>query len=162
MSTRAGIGIRENGYIRLIYCHFDGYPEHLGVILNAHYTYVTKVRKLIALGDISVLGERVEPIDPTNHTFNRPEPGTTVAYHRDRGEPKRKAFRFEENKINEIDFSELDFIYVYDVITKEWLTIRVELDSKYNVNLRPWNTDYDMLIDMAIEDKRISKPRYWK
>ena len=40
-----------------IYCHWDGYPEGVGVTLRDHYTTDTSVQELMALGDISSLGD---------------------------------------------------------------------------------------------------------
>lgn len=90
MATRSAI-IRktEEGTFEGIYCHFDGYPDHHAPILLNHYTDPEKVKALIALGQISELGERVDPVGP--HSYEEPEDGTTVAYHRDRGEKLRPA-----------------------------------------------------------------------
>lgn len=89
MATRSRIGMEftdENGthMVKSIYCHFDGYPEGVGQKLMDHYQDREKVEKLIELGAISYLEARVEPIGP--HSFDEPEKGTVVAYHRDRGE----------------------------------------------------------------------------
>jgi hypothetical protein len=71
MATRSRIAIEnENGIVKSIYCHFDGYVGNNGKILFNHYDK-EKLEKLIELGDISVLKESTE---------------NTVAYHRDRGE----------------------------------------------------------------------------
>lgn len=57
MSTRSRIAIEEDdGSIRSIYCHFDGYPEGVGAILKKHYTDPQKIEKLLELGDLSALG----------------------------------------------------------------------------------------------------------
>ena len=62
MSTRCRIGIKnKNGTILSIYCHHDGYVEHVGKILFDNYKDETKIRKLMKLGDISSLG--TEPVD---------------------------------------------------------------------------------------------------
>ena len=89
MSTRSRIAIETrdtdgNQVINSIYCHFDGYPEGVGTTLFNHYTSKEKVTELIKLGDISSLGIRLTSDGP--HSFDTPEKGTTVAYHRDRGE----------------------------------------------------------------------------
>jgi hypothetical protein len=86
MATRSRIGIElEDGRIESIYCHFDGYHEGVGKELMDSYTDREKVEKLIALGDISSLCSEVEPTS-RRHSFNTPQEGVTVAYHRDRGE----------------------------------------------------------------------------
>ena len=71
MATRSRIAIEnQDGTVTSIYCHWDGYTEHNGKILFENY-HLTKTEQLIALGDISSLGETIED---------------TVAYARDRGE----------------------------------------------------------------------------
>lgn len=85
MSTRSAIIERlADGSYRGIYCHFDGYEEGVGSQLLLHYRNPETVSRLIDLGDISILGERIDPIGP--HSFDKREDGTTVAYERDRGE----------------------------------------------------------------------------
>ena len=85
MATRSRIGIElEDGTIKSIYCHWDGYISNNGKLLLNHYTDREKVTQLIELGDISNLAPEVNPSEP--HTFNKPQDGVTVAYHRDREE----------------------------------------------------------------------------
>ena len=60
MSTRSLIGLMSpSGKVRYIYCHFDGYIEGVGKTLLQHWSNPNKVEALIALGDISVLGEEI-------------------------------------------------------------------------------------------------------
>ena len=57
MGTRSMIAI-ENPHslaVKSVYCHWDGYLEHNGSILNTHYSNSPKVNNLIALGDLSSL-----------------------------------------------------------------------------------------------------------
>ena len=83
MGTRSTIGIQnEDGSVTGIYCHWDGYLNHNGRILNDYYTNEDKVRELIALGDISSLGAEIG----TAHDFDDAPAGVTNAYARDRGE----------------------------------------------------------------------------
>lgn len=56
MGTRSNIGIvNENGSIETIYCHWDGYPEWVGVILAMNYKDAETVKELISFGDRSSL-----------------------------------------------------------------------------------------------------------
>lgn len=90
MATRSRIAIeKKGGSVESIYCHWDGYPSNNGRLLLENYGDRAKVERLIALGDISSLAEKVEPDDRLKHSFNSPQRGVTVAYHRDRGEEKR-------------------------------------------------------------------------
>lgn len=87
MSTRCRIGIKnEDGTIRSIYCHFDGYPDGVGQALLDSYMDVEKINKLLDLGDISCLGSepvsKAECWDPFSAVTNS---DYTLAY-RDRGE----------------------------------------------------------------------------
>lgn len=88
MATRSFIiTANPKGDYTGVYCHWDGYPKHVGRILHDHYTKPGKVRDLIRGGSISVLDERIDPIEPAKHTFEEREPGTTLFYGRDRKEP---------------------------------------------------------------------------
>lgn len=92
MSTNSRVGIlHQDGATETIYCHWDGYPEHQMPILTEHYNTAEKVKALLALGDISILGERLAPDADEPHSFEKPADGVTVAYHRDRKEPMQPA-----------------------------------------------------------------------
>ena len=87
MGTRSRIGIKnQDGTIDSIYCHWDGYPSHNGVILNEHYNEEARVRELISLGSLSSLSPAISPEEGTEHSFNSPQEGVCVFYGRDRGE----------------------------------------------------------------------------
>lgn len=73
MGTRSIIGKRDGDTVKVIYCHWDGYPSGVGATLLEHYQDPEKIDRLLSLGDISGLGSDTEA-------------GSTVAYHRDRGE----------------------------------------------------------------------------
>jgi hypothetical protein len=53
MSTRSRIGIsQEDGSVKSIYCHYDGYPEGVGQTLIENYTSPVEVMNLIDKGDL--------------------------------------------------------------------------------------------------------------
>jgi hypothetical protein len=61
MGTRSNIAYKKSdGKIVSMYCHYDGYPEHNGVILNEHYNTKEKARALVNNGYQSGLEETVE------------------------------------------------------------------------------------------------------
>ena len=83
MGTRSTIAIQNaDGTVTGIYCHWDGYLSHNGRILQENYTTEEAVRELIALGDLSSLGETIG----TKHDFDNAPDGECNAYGRDRGE----------------------------------------------------------------------------
>ena len=114
MSTRSNIGIeREKGIVESVYCHFDGYPEGVGVMLKEHYTDRAKVEKLISLGNMSCLEEKIEPTLET-HSFDNPEDNVCVFYGRDRGETDQ-----ESEKCKKLlypasgNFSGAEYVYLF-------------------------------------------------
>ena len=69
MGTRSMIAI-QNPYskdVRAVYCHWDGYLEHNGSLLQKHYSNSAKVNNLIALGGMSSL----RPEIGEKHEFSR-------------------------------------------------------------------------------------------
>lgn len=90
MSTRARIGIPTPEGVESIYVHFDGYPEGVGEKLATHWVTSDKVRELIDLGDLSILGEDVGEKHPfhIDHGTQATEAELRMclAYGRDRGE----------------------------------------------------------------------------
>lgn len=118
MGTRSTISIHhKDGLIRTIYCHWDGYYEHNGVILYNFYNSPRKVNKLIDYGSLSSLGTEIGK----RHKFSDIYYGCTF-YYRDRG---------EEKLINTVDFytdiepykniEEEEYNYVFVEKNSEWL-----------------------------------------
>ena len=56
MAMRATIAYTDNdGSYHAAYLHFDGYPEHAGVILNQRFTSIANVAALVAGGELRCL-----------------------------------------------------------------------------------------------------------
>ena len=56
MGTRSNIAYqRPNGQVIMAYCHYDGYPEYNGVVLNEHYNNQKKAEELANQGYLSSL-----------------------------------------------------------------------------------------------------------
>ena len=58
MGTRSRIGVMHGDKLKSVYCHWDGYLEHNGRILQDHYDSA-KANHLVALGFISSLKEEI-------------------------------------------------------------------------------------------------------
>lgn len=118
MSTNCTISIKnkDTDKFNTIYCHWDGYQNGVGRMLQEHYTDYSKVMKLISLGNISFLEKNIEPNDPKKHSYITPEDGCTVFYSRDRGEDL-KLYSFSSMNEILIDFK-LKFNYVF--IVDKW------------------------------------------
>ena len=124
MGTRSMIAIQNpyNKTVRAVYCHWDGYLEHNGAILQKHYSNSPKVNNLIALGDISSLKAEIGE----KHDFSRldstlPEAeyeakygNMTTFYTRDRGEDAPfKQFPTLKKAESYFEGSWCEYLYVF-------------------------------------------------
>jgi hypothetical protein len=110
MSTRSAIGTEdENGQIKAVYCHFDGYLSGVGLTLLKSYNDIEKIQELISLGGISSLGDEIGE----KHDFDKCPKNVTNFYGRDRDEEGMEAKTFDSraDMINWFDDSE--FYYVF-------------------------------------------------
>ena len=119
MSTRSLIckEVGEDEFLA-IYCHSDGYPEWTGKKLLDSYNTEEMVDKLLGLGDLSVLDDKLEPTKE-NHSFDTPESGVTVAYARDRGEKKETRILSLKRLDSAWEEFWAEFVYVFTK-DKEW------------------------------------------
>ena len=103
MGTRSTIALEyADGTVHQVYCHWDGYLEHNGKILQEYYSNPFILRDLIDLGDISSL----RPTVGTKHDFSHFSTALdqkeyealygdmTTFYGRDRGETGTGAKKF--------------------------------------------------------------------
>ncbi len=60
MSTHSYIGvIEEDGTLKYVYCHSDGYPSYLGRMLLTYYNTPELATELVNLGDLSMVRSMV-------------------------------------------------------------------------------------------------------
>ena len=112
MATRSTIAIQnDDGTVTGIYCHWDGYLSYNGRILKENYNTEAKVRELIALGQLSALGETIgEKVD-----FNNAPDGQCIAYGRDRGEIDSDAETFNTwTDLLNLSGQEYNYLFVPD------------------------------------------------
>lgn len=71
MATRSTIAKEyPNGTIKQIYCHWDGYLAHNGIILLKYYSDQDKLDQLIEMGDLSVLKPEIGVTRPFENPFD--------------------------------------------------------------------------------------------
>lgn len=120
MSTRSRIGIVEpDGTVKSIYCHHDGYPSYNGRILKEAYNTVERIEKLMALGNISGLGEYLDE----NEAKGRTNKDIVCAYCRDYKEDfKDNAPRTSASVDDYMNFvvKSVDYDYVYLFKDGKW------------------------------------------
>ena len=66
MGTRSRIGVMHGDKVKSVYCHWDGYLSHNGIVLQEHYDSA-KANHLVALGDLSSL----KPEIGEKHAFSQ-------------------------------------------------------------------------------------------
>ena len=116
MSTPCIIAVKTEEGCQAIYCHFDGYSDYMWPLLNEHYNSEELARSIVALGDASYITEKLWP-NSHYHSFSNPEPGVSIFYHRDRGEP----WDFVKPELYESEFKLLGLQpYIYVFMNGHW------------------------------------------
>ena len=121
MGTRSRIAVMHGSVCKSVYCHWDGYLDHNGRILQEYYDSA-KANNLVALGDLSSL----RPNIGEKHAFSKlevPMDGEaydklygdmTTFYGRDRGEEGcdfKVAHTFEEF-LEQVNYCGAEYYYV--------------------------------------------------
>ncbi len=119
MSTRSAIGIKHGDRIKAIYCHYDGYTEHVGRALHTYYQSSPKVNGLIAQGDMSSIGANIgdkHPFNDRNEYIDEWIATQCTFYGRDRGEENTgfRSFANETDFLSYYDGCGAEFYYLYD------------------------------------------------
>ena len=136
MGTRSMIAIENpnSKAVKSIYCHWDGYLQHNGSLLEKHYSNSPKVNNLIALGDLSSL----RPEIGVKHAFSSMDlpkdereaheklvEDMCTFYTRDRGEDAPyKFFPSVKDAVAYYDGSWCEYFYLFrydaDLETGKW------------------------------------------
>lgn len=96
MATRSTISVlNEDGTVITVYCHWDGGFWRNGPVLQEFYNDETSVRELLAMGNISSLGETLD---------------SSIFYTRDRGEKNQKAATYQS--FSDIEAQEFNYLFV--------------------------------------------------
>lgn len=113
MSTRSFICVeQDDGSYKGVYCHSDGYLTYNGAMLIDHYNSREKANEILALGDLSLLCEKLypDPDKPHSFDFDQRQQDVTVAYGRDRGEKDTEARQITLEDAKE---SWCEYMYVF-------------------------------------------------
>lgn len=112
MSTRSMIGMKkEDGTIKAIYCHHDGYVQGgVGETLFYHYQETEKIEKLLNLGFLSALGN--VPVSTTVDKENGCE-DYAIAHEEGIEDNEAVDYASEEEYIEEEFSSDREYIYLW-------------------------------------------------
>ena len=105
MSTRAFIAIETKDGHEGVYCHFDGYYDHTGSILDNYYNTPEQAKALIDLGHMSSIDKSL---------------AETIFYGRDRGEEDQHKVKFHTKArlLSYAKRSGAEYIYIFN--GKDW------------------------------------------
>ncbi len=62
MGTRSRVGVMHGGVCKSVYCHYDGYLEYTGEILNKYYSS-SAANELVSRGDNSGVQKTIEEMN---------------------------------------------------------------------------------------------------
>lgn len=122
MSTPAVLAVFVDDVVQITTVHWGGEPSDVGYKLKTFYNSPDKAKALSDLGNLSSIGRRIEPDPGEKHTFDKPAPGVTVAYHRDRGEDLEKEIWDRPSCMSDLDsiLFEYDAEYWYVFMKDHW------------------------------------------
>jgi hypothetical protein len=136
---------QPDGRVMQVYCHWDGYLDHNGKLLQEHYQDKAKVLALMLLGSISSLREEIGQAHDFDARYDNKDPrkNWVVAYGRDRGEDNVDAHVFANfaEYVKDHQYEEFEYIYRND---GRWYV------SKYGSNYEP--LDAALLNEEVLDD----------
>jgi hypothetical protein len=101
MSTRSFIGYQHStDEIRGMYCHYDGYPDHVGVILTKYHSSFAAMTEIISGGQIRNFDQ-----DGTICRFGDDQAGELESY----------------KSVQEALDTVFDYVYLFDEFNQEWV-----------------------------------------
>ena len=121
MGTRSRIAVMHGEVCKSVYCHWDGYLEYNGSILQKHYDSA-KANNLVALGDLSSLKPEIGEAHPfgyhgtdmSSEDYEKQFGNMCTFYGRDRGETGtefKTAHSFEEF-LGQVDNCGAEWYYI--------------------------------------------------
>ena len=120
MSTRSRIAVKfQDGSIKSIYVHHDGYVSYMGKMLVEHHNNQEFAELLVSFGDASSICENSEPLT-SSHSFENRENGVSVYYGRDRQDNDADANIHEsyddyiKNEVLVEESWDIEFFYYFD------------------------------------------------
>ena len=122
MATRSRSGLHlADGAILSVYHHWDGYPQWLGVTLNAKFNTREKVAELLDGGDISCCDSDTD--------WDRNEVEPHVQYYNDRGDNTEPRLDLNFDDYVENPANDAEFVYIF-TLDHQWECFAI--DQKYN------------------------------
>lgn len=127
MSTRSVIGVYDNdtNSVKLVYCHSDGYPDHMVPALKRYTDKETVMNEIINIGGFRFLDEEFGPERPYGRNDgDEPVPAITRTLH---------------NFIHQKNLYDADFRYLF--MNGKWMCFdfdpaNYDEDDEYVIELK--------------------------
>lgn len=118
MSTRSWIGIKQKDQsLNLVYCHYDGYIEHNGLLLQNHYQTIDKIKQLIKNGSIRILNETVESTEYFDEQ-------NFIQY--------KSIDDLKQDMMTNKHLIVIEYFYYFDVEVNTWFVGEIKYDDDFN------------------------------
>ena len=118
MSTRSWIGIKQKDQsLNLVYCHYDGYIEHNGLLLQNHYQTIDKIKQLIKNGSIRILNETVESTEYFDEQ-------NFIQY--------KSIDDLKQDMMTNKHLIVIEYFYYFDEEVNTWFVGEIDYDSDFN------------------------------
>ena len=118
MSTRSWIGIKQKDQsLNLVYCHYDGYIEHNGLLLQNYYQTIDKIKQLIKNGSIRILNETVESTEYFDEQ-------NFIQY--------KSIDDLKQDMMTNKHLIVIEYFYYFDEEVNTWFVGEIDYDSDFN------------------------------
>ena len=155
MGTRSRIGVMHGDKVKSIYCHWDGYLEHNGAILQEHYDSA-KANHLVALGDMSSLQADIGE----KHAFSKHDKITGIEYreHNDEWCTFYGRDRGEKDVAHKVNHTFAEFLEQCDLCGAEYYYI-MENGQWYCGSMHERDAFYQrlVLLSQALESQTVDQ-----
>lgn len=136
MSTNSNIGILyKDGTVEAIYCHWDGYFDHNGVLLYDYVKTLEQVKEMLSKGDLSYIEEKDHQLI-SEHYIDRG------------GNPEGNKSQFFKSKREYLRFlhknTYIEYSYLFSEKDNNWLCYKNRT-----------NKDFEPLQDILYKEKLI-------
>lgn len=139
MSTRSWIGIKQKDQsLNLVYCHYDGYIEHNGLILENHYQSADKIKRLIKNGSIRSLNKTVES---TDYFIDEND---IIQY--------KSIDDLKQDMMTNKNFIVIEYFYYFDEEVNTWFVGEIDYDSDFNAKQAIFKPLKDIINDLNLNE----------
>lgn len=138
MSTRSWIGIKQKDQsLNLVYCHYDGYIEHNGLLLQNYYQTIDKIKQLIKNGSIRILNETVESTEYFDEQ-------NFIQY--------KSIDDLKQDMMTNKHLIVIEYFYYFDEEVNTWFVGEIDYDSDFNAKQAIFKPLKDVIEELNLNE----------